>query len=120
MTSNQPVPSGPFDPQSTNSQPGNDKPNEETIMTNAQQTPQSPLHDVTGAPSPWQGRPAPKKLTRNTSTKMVAGVCSGLADYLNVDPTLVRLGMVALTIVTGGVGAVAYVAGWIVIPERAV
>ena len=84
-------------------------------MTNAQQT---PLHDVTGAPSPSQDKPVPKKLTRDTSTKMVAGVCSGLADYLNVDATLVRLGFVALTIITGGVGALAYVAGWIVIPER--
>jgi phage shock protein PspC (stress-responsive transcriptional regulator) len=88
---------------------------EETIMTNAQQT---PLHDVTGAPSPWQDKPAPKKLTRNTSDKMIAGVCSGLADYLNVDVTIVRLGFVALTIVTGGVGAIAYAAGWIVVPER--
>lgn len=84
-------------------------------MTNAQPT---PLHDVTGTPSPSQDKPAPKKLTRDTSTKMVAGVCSGLADYLNVDVTLVRLGFVTLTIITGGVGALAYVAGWIVIPER--
>jgi phage shock protein PspC (stress-responsive transcriptional regulator) len=88
---------------------------EETIMTNAQQT---PLHDVTDAPSPWQDKPAPKKLTRNTSDKMIAGVCSGLADYLNIDVTIVRLGFVALTIVTGGVGAIAYAAGWIVVPER--
>lgn len=42
-------------------------------MTNAQPT---PLHDVTGTPSPSQDKPAPKKLTRDTSTKMVAGVCS--------------------------------------------
>lgn len=91
------------------------EPTEETTMTSPQQT---PLNDVTDAPSPWQGKPAPKKLLRNTSNKMVAGVCSGVADYLNVDVTLVRLGFVALTIVTGGVGAVAYVAGWIVVPER--
>ncbi len=95
----------------------NDNTHEENTMSNAQQT---PLHDATGAPSPWQDKPAPKKLLRNTSTKMVAGVCSGLADYLNVDVTLVRLGFVALTIITGGVGALAYVAGWIVVPERTV
>lgn len=86
-------------------------------MTNAQQT---PLHDVTGTPSPWQDAPVPRKLTRKTSDKMVAGVCSGIADYINIDVTLVRLGFVALTIVTGGVGAIGYVAGWIVIPERTV
>lgn len=95
----------------------NDNTHEENTMSNAQQT---PLHDATRAPSPWQDKPAPKKLLRNTSTKMVAGVCSGLADYLNVDVTLVRLGFVALTIITGGVGALAYVAGWIVVPERTV
>jgi phage shock protein PspC (stress-responsive transcriptional regulator) len=102
------------EPPSTQS-PGTDHTHQENIMTNA---PQTPLHDVTDAPSPWLDKPAPKKLTRNTSDKMIAGVCSGLADYLNVDVTIVRLGFVALTIVTGGVGAVAYAAGWIVVPER--
>jgi phage shock protein C len=105
------------DTYTTETEASNDKPNEETTMTSTEQT---PLSDVTGAPSPWQDRPVPKKLTRNTSDKMVAGVCSGLADYLNIDATLVRLGFVALTIVTGGVGALAYVAGWIVVPERTI
>jgi len=115
MTTNQPEDADLPERHSTNIQSSNDITHEENSMTNPQQT---PLHDVTGAPSPWQDKPVPKKLTRDTSTKMVAGVCSGLADYLNVDATLVRLGFVALTIITGGVGALAYVAGWIVIPER--
>ena len=34
---------------------------------------------------------APKTLTRSKSNRMVAGVCAGLADYLNIDPTVVRL-----------------------------
>lgn len=104
------------EPLPTNTQPGTAT-HEENIMTNTQQT---PLHDISDAQSPWQDRPTPKRLTRNTSDKMIAGVCSGLADYLNIDATIVRLGFVALTIVTGGVGAIAYVAGWIVVPERTV
>ena len=35
-----------------------------------------------------------KKLYRNTENKMLAGVCSGIADYFDIDPTLVRLGWV--------------------------
>ena len=98
-------------------EPTENRTHKENTMTNAQQT---PLHDVTGAPSPWQDKPLPKKLLRNRSTKMLAGVCSGLADYLNIDVTLVRLGFVGLTIITGGLGALAYVAAWIIVPERTV
>ena len=57
-----------------------------------------------------------KKLYRNTSDKMIAGVCSGLAEYLNVDPTIVRLiwALVALS----GAGVVAYLIAAIIIPEK--
>jgi phage shock protein PspC (stress-responsive transcriptional regulator) len=114
MTTNQPEPADVPEQHITTPEPSSITP-EESTMTNAQQT---PLHDVTGTPSPWPDKRVPKKLTRDTSTKMVAGVCSGLADYLNVDVTLVRLGFVAMTIITGGVGALAYVAGWIIVPDR--
>jgi phage shock protein C len=43
----------------------------------------------------------PKKLTRSTN-KMLAGVCAGLAEYMNVDPTVVRVVYVALTIFSAG------------------
>jgi phage shock protein C len=49
---------------------------------------------------------------------MLGGVCGGLAKYLGVDPTLVRLGTVALTLVSGGAGIIAYVAAWIIVPEE--
>jgi phage shock protein C len=48
---------------------------------------------------------------------MVAGVCAGLADYLRVDPTLVRVGFAVLTIITWGVALVAYVVAWALMPE---
>lgn len=48
---------------------------------------------------------------------MVAGVASGLADYFGVDPTLVRIGFVALALV-GGLAVPLYLAGWLLIPDE--
>lgn len=59
----------------------------------------------------------PKLLTRNTDNKMIGGVCSGIADYFEIDPTLVRLGAVVFACVAGG-GIVAYLIAWIIIPPR--
>ena len=58
-----------------------------------------------------------KKLYRNTENKMLAGVCSGIADYVNIDPTLVRLGWVLFSLL-GGSGLLAYIIAAIIIPER--
>jgi phage shock protein C len=58
-----------------------------------------------------------KNLVRRRDDKMVAGVCSGVADYLGVDPTLVRLLTVLVAIVSLGTAAIAYVAAWILMPE---
>ena len=57
-----------------------------------------------------------KKLYRNTSNKMLAGVCSGLAEYINIDPTVIRLiwALIGLT----GAGVLAYLIAAIVIPEK--
>lgn len=50
---------------------------------------------------------------------MIAGVCGGIAEYLDVDPTVVRLIWVVLSIVPGGVvgGVVLYLLAWIIIPK---
>jgi phage shock protein PspC (stress-responsive transcriptional regulator) len=48
---------------------------------------------------------------------MLAGVASGLANYLEVDVTLVRIGIVALSFL-GGAGVPLYVAAWLLIPEE--
>lgn len=58
-----------------------------------------------------------KRLFRNTKDKMLGGVCSGIANYIDIDPTIVRLGFVALSFL-GGAAIVAYLIGWIVIPEQ--
>lgn len=55
------------------------------------------------------------KLYRSKTISMVGGVCGGLAQYLNVDVTLVRLFFVLLTL-AGGSGVLLYIIMWIVIP----
>jgi phage shock protein PspC (stress-responsive transcriptional regulator) len=48
---------------------------------------------------------------------MVAGVAAGLADYFDIDPTLVRIGFVVLAFM-GGLAIPLYLAGWLLIPEQ--
>lgn len=57
------------------------------------------------------------RLHRVGSGRMVAGVAAGLADYLDVDPTLVRVAFVALTLM-GGIAVPLYLAGWLLIPDE--
>ncbi|HEX7555776.1 MAG TPA: PspC domain-containing protein [Leptolinea sp.] len=61
----------------------------------------------------------PKKLYRSVRNKMLGGVAAGLADYLNIDSTLVRLGFVALALM-GGPGIVIYIIMWLVVPQEPV
>jgi phage shock protein PspC (stress-responsive transcriptional regulator) len=56
-----------------------------------------------------------RPLSRSADDRMLAGVAGGLARYLNVDATLVRIGVAALTLLTG-VGAALYIAAWLLIP----
>ncbi|MBP6017057.1 MAG: PspC domain-containing protein [Candidatus Promineofilum sp.] len=55
------------------------------------------------------------RLMRSETDKMVAGVCGGLADYMGIDPVLVRLAFVLL-LLASGVGFAIYVVLWIVMP----
>ena len=57
-----------------------------------------------------------KKLYRNTQSKMIAGVCSGIAEYVNIDPTIVRL--IWALIGLSGAGIVAYLVCALIIPEK--
>lgn len=61
--------------------------------------------------------PPPRRLTRSTNDRYIGGVCGGLAQYLNIDATLVRLVTVALAVFTG-VPLVLYVIALLVIPEE--
>jgi phage shock protein PspC (stress-responsive transcriptional regulator) len=72
------------------------------------------------APKAWgQGGPpaGKKRLERKFTGRWVAGVCAGLAAYTGVDATVMRLIFVVLTFF-GGVGAIAYVVAWALMPEE--
>ena len=62
-----------------------------------------------------------RRLTRSRADAKVAGVCAGLANYLDVDVTLVRAAWVVLSIFPGAVvgGLLAYLAAWLIVPEGA-
>jgi phage shock protein PspC (stress-responsive transcriptional regulator) len=62
---------------------------------------------------------ASKRIYRDSQNAMIGGVCAGLAKYLDVDPTLVRLGWVALFLI-GGTGLLLYLIAWLIIPEEPV
>jgi phage shock protein C len=61
---------------------------------------------------------AQKKLIRSRSDKMIAGVFGGLGNYLNIDPTILRLIYVFITIFSGVFpGLIAYIIAAIIIPQ---
>lgn len=57
-----------------------------------------------------------RKIFKKSENKKVFGVCGGIADYFNVDPTIVRLGAVVLALCSG-VGILVYLIGAIVMPK---
>lgn len=61
-----------------------------------------------------------RRLTRSASDRILGGVAAGLAGYLNTDVALVRLAWAILVPLTGGAALLAYVVGWVVIPESPV
>jgi phage shock protein PspC (stress-responsive transcriptional regulator) len=56
-------------------------------------------------------------LRRCPHHRMIAGVAAGLADYLDVDPTVVRIALVVLGLL-GGIAVPLYLAAWLLIPEE--
>jgi phage shock protein PspC (stress-responsive transcriptional regulator) len=80
---------------------------------------------TTDNPIPEADRPEPPpaaeyhraRLRRGGARRMLAGVAVGLADYFDIDPTLVRVGFVVLSFL-GGLAVPLYLAGWLLIPEE--
>ena len=64
------------------------------------------------------GDASTKRLTRSATDRKIAGVCAGLADYVNVDPTIVRVVWIVLTVVPGVIvlGIAAYLVAWFIMP----
>jgi phage shock protein PspC (stress-responsive transcriptional regulator) len=72
--------------------------------------------DPTGpGPSPAAPSPPPRRLARRSDERLLGGVASGVAEYLGIDVVLVRLAFV-VTAFLGGLGVIAYVFGWLVLP----
>jgi phage shock protein PspC (stress-responsive transcriptional regulator) len=89
------------------------------------ENPTQPAEDQPPAdqPSPqysYQNQPTPSgydALYRPASGRMIAGVAAGIAQYLGVDVTLVRIALALLTVI-GGAGIPVYVAGWLLMPDE--
>ena len=59
-----------------------------------------------------------KKLYRSTTDKMLGGIAGGLAEYFDIDSTLIRV-LFIITVFLGGGGIIAYIILWVIVPERA-
>ena len=60
-----------------------------------------------------------KRLLRSRNDRQVAGICGGLARYLEVDPTIIRLVVVGIVLFTGCFpGVIGYFLAWAIIPEE--
>ena len=57
-----------------------------------------------------------KRLKRSKTSRIIAGVCGGMGEYFNIDPVIMRLLWVILTL-AGGAGILIYIIAWIIIPE---
>ena len=57
-----------------------------------------------------------KKLCKSNTNKKICGVCGGIAEYLNADPTLIRLAFVAIAAIAGS-GVLAYILAALIMPE---
>ena len=60
---------------------------------------------------------ADKRLYRSETDKILGGVCGGIAEVYNLDPTLIRLALILFTLM-GGSGLLAYILAWIIIPSE--
>ena len=59
-----------------------------------------------------------KKLYKIEEGKKIDGVCGGIAEYADVDPTLIRLGWAVVSLFTAGVGVLAYIVCAVIMPKK--
>ena len=60
-----------------------------------------------------------KRLTLSDTDRKIAGVCGGIAEYIDVDPTIVRLVTVVLGLLTGIIPFfIGYILAWIIVPRK--
>lgn len=109
----------------------------DTTQNHTPTTPTTPDPAAAPAPSPYAGSAEPGAATstvltaappdggprrftlrRSRTDAMLGGVCAGLAEELDVDPALVRIATIALTLFTGGGLALVYLAAWVLAPRE--
>ncbi len=59
-----------------------------------------------------------KRLYRPAEGRLIGGVCTGLGEHLDLDPKVIRLIWVAVTLLSLGTGLIVYLIAWIVVPEK--
>jgi phage shock protein C len=59
-----------------------------------------------------------KRLYRSRKDRILGGVCAGLGEHLDIDPTIIRLVWVVLTAFSMGTGIIVYILAWVIIPEE--
>jgi phage shock protein PspC (stress-responsive transcriptional regulator) len=59
-----------------------------------------------------------KRLYRSKKERILGGVCAGLGEHLDVDPTVIRLIWAVVSVLSIGTGIIIYVLAWIIIPEE--
>lgn len=87
---------------------------------------EEPIRTINTEPTPYanftptgEARMKQRILTRSINDRMIGGVCGGIAEYFNLDPSLVRVGWVLLTFFSGFfLGVIAYVVLMVVVPEQ--
>ena len=84
-------------------------------MNTTEMNPDTATQDTTSHATSTQAAPQP--LCRPVQGRMLAGVAAGIARYLGVDVTVVRIVLAVLAVV-GGAGVPVYLAGWLLIPEE--
>jgi phage shock protein PspC (stress-responsive transcriptional regulator) len=112
----QPAPEEPTTEQPAAEEPTTEQPAAEEPTTE-QPAAEEPTRERPAAAAPTAEARGPRRLFRSRSDRVVAGVCGGVARYLNVDPVIVRVAAVAL-IFLGGAGLALYIAAILLVPNE--
>jgi len=59
-----------------------------------------------------------RMLYKSRSNRILGGVCGGIGEYLNVDPTIIRIVWILATLLSLGIGVLVYIFAWILIPNN--
>jgi len=93
------------------------EPNEEAWRPEPQNESERPAEENAPKAETPPPPPRPRRLERSRDDRVIAGVCGGLGAYFGVDAVLFRIAFVLL-VFAGGLGILAYVLGWIFLPEE--